>query len=83
MIEQIIPSPATVAQRPVKLAEGFGGILRLNAAYCLCLVAAVRALPDDLTIAAISSCTWPARLWARLRRPQAGWAWWRRPSPRG
>jgi uncharacterized protein (TIRG00374 family) len=54
MIEQVIPRLATVAQRPAKLAEGFGGILLLNVAYCLCLVAAVRAFSDDLTIAAIS-----------------------------
>jgi uncharacterized protein (TIRG00374 family) len=54
MIEQVIPRLATVAQRPAKLAEGFGGILLLNVAYCLCLVASVRAFSDDLTIAAIS-----------------------------
>ena len=54
MIDQVIPRLATVAQRPAKLAEGFGGILLLNVAYCLCLVAAVRAFSDDLTIAAIS-----------------------------
>ena len=54
MIDQVIPRLATVAQRPAKLAEGFGGILMLNIAYCLCLVAAVRAFSDDLTIAAIS-----------------------------
>ena len=54
MIEQVIPRLVTVAQRPAKLAEGFGGILLLNVAYCLCLVASVRAFSDDLTIAAIS-----------------------------
>ena len=54
MIEQVIPRLATVAQRPAKLVEGFGGILLLNVAYCLCLVASVRAFSDDLTIAAIS-----------------------------
>ena len=32
MIEQVIPRLATVAQRPAKLAEGFGGILLLNVA---------------------------------------------------
>jgi uncharacterized protein (TIRG00374 family) len=53
MIEQIIPRLVTVAQRPAKLVEGFGGILLLNVAYCLCLVAAVRAFSDSLTIAAI------------------------------
>lgn len=54
MVEQVIPRLVTVAQRPVKLVEGFGGILLLNVAYCLCLVASVRAFSDDLTIAAIS-----------------------------
>ncbi len=54
MIEQVIPRLATVAQRPAKLVEGFGGILMLNVAYCLCLVASVRAFSDSLTIAAIS-----------------------------
>ncbi len=53
MIEQVIPRLATVAQRPAKLAAGFGGILLLNLAYCFCLVASVRAFSDDLTIAAI------------------------------
>ncbi|MGB7982315.1 MAG: lysylphosphatidylglycerol synthase transmembrane domain-containing protein [Candidatus Nanopelagicales bacterium] len=53
MAEQVIPRLATVAQRPAKLVEGFGGILLLNLAYCLCLVAAVRAFSDSLTIAAI------------------------------
>ena len=54
MIEQVIPRLVTVAQRPAKLVEGFGGILLLNLAYCACLVASVRAFSDDLTIAAIS-----------------------------
>ncbi|MGB8021094.1 MAG: flippase-like domain-containing protein [Candidatus Nanopelagicales bacterium] len=54
MVEQVIPRLVTVAQRPVKLVEGFGGILLLNVAYCLCLVVAVRAFSDSLTIAAIS-----------------------------
>ncbi|HEX6886687.1 MAG TPA: lysylphosphatidylglycerol synthase transmembrane domain-containing protein [Candidatus Nanopelagicales bacterium] len=54
MIDQVIPRLATVAQRPVKLIEGFGGTLLLNVAYCLCLVASVRAFSDQGTIAAIS-----------------------------
>ncbi len=53
MVEQVIPRLVTVAQRPAKLVEGFGGILLLNVAYCACLVASVRAFSDDLTIAAI------------------------------
>lgn len=54
MVDQVVPRLLTVAQRPAKLASGFGGILLLNAAYCLCLVASVRAFSADLTIAAIS-----------------------------
>ncbi len=53
MVEQVIPRLVTVAQRPVKLVEGFGGIMLLNVAYCLCLVATVRAFTDQGTIAAI------------------------------
>ena len=53
IFDQVIPRLATVAQRPTKLAEGFGGILLLNVAYCLCLVASVRAFSDSATIAAI------------------------------
>ena len=53
LAEQVIPRLATVAQRPATLIEGFGGILLLNLAYCLCLVASVRAFSDSLTIAAI------------------------------
>ena len=52
--EQILPRLIMVAQRPGKLLEGFGGILLLNAGYCLCLVVSVRAFSDSLTIAAIS-----------------------------
>ena len=54
IVDQVIPRLATVAQRPAKLVEGFGGILLLNVAYCLCLVASVRAFSDSLTVAAIS-----------------------------
>lgn len=54
MVEQIIPRLVTVAQRPVKLVEGFGGILLLNGAYALCLVASVRAFSDGLTLSAIA-----------------------------
>jgi uncharacterized protein (TIRG00374 family) len=53
MVEQVIPRLATVAQQPGKLVEGFGGILLLNVAYCLALVASVRAFSDEATIAAI------------------------------
>ncbi len=54
MIDQVVPRLVTVAQRPAKLAEGFGGILLLNLAYCACLVACCRAFSDSLTAAAIS-----------------------------
>jgi uncharacterized protein (TIRG00374 family) len=54
MVEQIVPRLVTVAQRPGKLVEGFGGVLLLNVSYCLCLVASVRAFTDAGTVAAIS-----------------------------
>jgi uncharacterized protein (TIRG00374 family) len=53
MIDQVIPRLATVAQRPGKLVEGFGGILLLNLAFGLCLVASVRAFSSQGSIAAI------------------------------
>jgi uncharacterized membrane protein YbhN (UPF0104 family) len=53
LVEQVIPRLATVAQRPGKLVEGFGGILLLNVAYGLCLVASVRAFTSAGTVAAI------------------------------
>lgn len=54
MVDQVVPRLLTVAQRPAKLIEGFGGILMLNLAYCLCLVACVRAFTDSGSLAAIS-----------------------------
>ncbi|MGV1003511.1 MAG: lysylphosphatidylglycerol synthase transmembrane domain-containing protein [Candidatus Nanopelagicales bacterium] len=54
MVDQVVPRLLTVAQRPAKLVEGFGGILLLNLAYCLCLLACCRAFTDSLTVAAIS-----------------------------
>lgn len=43
-----------MAQRPLKLAVGIGGILLLNIAFCACLVTCVRAFDGGGSIAAIS-----------------------------
>ncbi|HTY71542.1 MAG TPA: lysylphosphatidylglycerol synthase transmembrane domain-containing protein [Actinomycetes bacterium] len=51
---QVIPHLLAVAQRPGKLAEGIGGSVFLNIAYCAALVASVRAFGGDLPWPAIS-----------------------------
>ena len=53
-INEIVPRLVTVASRPLKLAEGIGGMLLLNVAFCLALVASVRAFGGGGSIAAIS-----------------------------
>ena len=53
-IEEVVPRLVTVASRPSKLIEGLGGMLLLNIAYCLALVASVRAFGGGGSIAAIS-----------------------------
>jgi uncharacterized membrane protein YbhN (UPF0104 family) len=52
--KQVLPRLVTVAQRPLKLATGIGGILLLNIAFCLCLVASVRAFGGGGGLAAIA-----------------------------
>ncbi len=49
---RVIPALFAVAQRPGKLAEGIGGNVLLNLAYCGALVASVRAFGGELA--------WPA-----------------------
>ncbi len=49
---RVIPALFAVAQRPSKLAEGIGGNILLNLAYCGALVASVRAFGGELA--------WPA-----------------------
>ncbi len=54
LLREVVPRLVTVAQRPLKLVEGIGGILLLNLAYIACLVACVRAFGGDTNIAAIA-----------------------------
>jgi glycosyltransferase 2 family protein len=50
---QVLPRLSDVAQRPRKLAEGFGGALLLSAAYILCLAACVAAFGHSVPFAKI------------------------------
>ncbi len=43
ILQQVGPRLLTLAQQPLKLVTGIGGILLLNLGYCLCLIACVRA----------------------------------------
>lgn len=54
LMREVLPRLVTVAQRPVKLLEGVGGILLLNLAYIAVLVACVNAFGGDLSIAAVA-----------------------------
>ncbi|MEY4322641.1 MAG: hypothetical protein RL410_422, partial [Actinomycetota bacterium] len=53
-LEEVIPRFVTVAQRPSKVAIGVGGMLLLNVAFCLTLIASVRAFGGAGSWAAIS-----------------------------
>ncbi|MEY4347945.1 MAG: hypothetical protein RIS43_364, partial [Actinomycetota bacterium] len=53
-LEEVIPRFVTVAQRPSKVAIGIGGMLMLNIAFCLTLIASVRAFGGTGSWAAIS-----------------------------
>ena len=54
LLREVIPRLVTVAQRPMKLVEGIGGIVLLNLAYIVVLIACVRAFDGDLNVAAIA-----------------------------
>jgi uncharacterized protein (TIRG00374 family) len=54
LLREVIPRLITVAQRPMKLVEGIGGIVLLNLAYITVLIACVRAFDGDLNVAAIA-----------------------------
>jgi uncharacterized protein (TIRG00374 family) len=54
LLREVVPRLITVAQRPLKLLEGIGGILLLNLAYIVVLLACVRAFDGDTNIAAIA-----------------------------
>lgn len=50
----VVPRLAMLAQTPRKLVIGIGGMVLLNLAFCLALIASVRAFGGGGTIAAIS-----------------------------
>ena len=50
---QVLPRLMEVAQRPTKLAEGFGGALLLSIAYIFCLATCVAAFGSSVPFAKI------------------------------
>ena len=54
LIKEVIPRFVTIAQRPIKLLEGIGGILILNFAYVAVLFACVEAFGGNLNIAVVA-----------------------------
>lgn len=54
LIAEVIPRLVTVAQRPLKLLEGIGGILLLNLAYIAVLFACIAAFGGSLNIALVA-----------------------------
>lgn len=54
MLRQVGPRMLTVAQRPIKIVEGVGGMFSLNLGYILALAACVEAFGGDLGFAAIA-----------------------------
>ncbi|HAN71910.1 MAG TPA: hypothetical protein DCQ36_10055 [Actinobacteria bacterium] len=53
LLKEVGPRLITVAQRPMKLLEGIGGILLLNLAYIGVLYASVRAFDGNMSIAVV------------------------------
>ena len=53
-LREVGPRLVTVAQRPLKLTEGIGGILLLNLAYIGVLYACVRAFDGDMNLAVVA-----------------------------
>ncbi len=51
-LSQVVPRMVTIAQRPMKILEGFAGIVILNGAYIVVLVACVRAFGGTTGFAA-------------------------------
>jgi glycosyltransferase 2 family protein len=54
LLKEVVPRLITVAQRPLKLLEGIGGILLLNLAYIAVLYACVAAFGGTMTIAVVA-----------------------------
>ena len=54
LLKEVVPRLVTVAQRPMKLLEGIGGIVLLNLAYIAVLFACVAAFGGSMSIAVIA-----------------------------
>ncbi len=54
LLKEVVPRLVTVAQRPLKLLEGIGGILLLNLAYVGVLYACVEAFGGSMNIAVVA-----------------------------
>lgn len=54
LLREVGPRLITVAQRPMKLLEGLGGILVLNIAYIAVLYASIEAFGGSLSIAVVA-----------------------------
>lgn len=54
LLREVGPRLITVAQRPLKLLEGIGGILVLNFAFIAVLYASIEAFGGDLSIAVVA-----------------------------
>ena len=54
ILREVGPRLITIAQRPWKIAEGIGGILLLNGAFCACMIACVAAFDGGGNLAAIA-----------------------------
>lgn len=53
-LKEVVPRLVTVVQRPIKLLEGIGGILLLNAAFIGVLYACVLAFGGSLSLAVVA-----------------------------
>ena len=53
-MQEVVPRLVTVVQRPMKLVEGIGGILLLNAAFIGVLYASVAAFGGELSVAVVA-----------------------------
>jgi uncharacterized membrane protein YbhN (UPF0104 family) len=54
LLKEVVPRLVTIAQRPIKLLEGIGGILILNFAYIGVLYASVSAFGGSMSIAVVA-----------------------------
>ena len=54
LLKEVVPRLVTVAQRPLKLLEGIGGIILLNLAYVGVLYACVEAFGGSMNVAVVA-----------------------------